>query len=355
MTIACSTLLTGLEEFIEALPVISDADAGSNATKIVDAALTIYGDGYFDGWWIYVTSGNAVGDIRQVEAFTNADTTLDPYVDFSAAVASGDDYELHKHNPDSAKRAINDALRSLWAMPPAPWLFRRIVFESLGLSLLTSNFVSGKDVIVADATLFFAGQVVTVSDDDDSEKATVASIDSSTNTLTMTANLANAYDKDTKNAQVVADSGKYFNLGATIGTARITGVYSRADSTAQRKRFTNFNIIESAAGAKQIYFPGSRSMDDQTIVIEAIDCLEEVSTPTSTITLEAHRVKLLYAMAAHHFYDRQANDISTGDFQRLEALAMKYGNQVGTVYRHLRMALPREVAHLSYDSESDSV
>lgn len=354
MTIAFSTLITGFEEFIEALPVISDADAGSNATKIVDAALSIYGDGYFDGYWIYVTSGDAEGDIRQVETFVQVSGTLTPWVNFSAAVASSDDYELHKHNPDSVKRAINDALVSLYSMPPAPWLFRKIVFESLGLSLLTSNATSGQpDVIVADATLFFEGQGVTISDDDGSEQATISSINSGTNTLTMEANLTNAYDKDTKNAQVVADSGKYFNLGATIGNARITGVYSRADSVSIRKQYTNFNIIESLAGARQIYFPSSISVDDQTWIIEAIDKLEEVSTPASTITLEDRRVKLLYAMTAYHFYDRQANEISAGDFDRLVALALKYWNLTQTIYRHLRMALPVERVHLEYDSDSD--
>ena len=101
MTIALSVLMSGFEDFIEALAVVSDADAGSNATKIVDASLSIYGDGYFNDWWIYVTSGDALGDIRRVEAHTFADTTLDPFVDFSAVVAAADDYELHKNNPDS--------------------------------------------------------------------------------------------------------------------------------------------------------------------------------------------------------------------------------------------------------------
>lgn len=353
--ISLATLMAGFNKFIEALPVQSTADTGSDATKIVDSALSIYPDSYFDNvWWIYITSGSASGDKRLVQTFTKSSTTLVPYVNFSAAVANGDTYEIHKHNPDEVKASINDAITSLWAMPPAPWLFKKVVFESLGLSLLTSNAALGqKNVIVADESLFFVGQILTISDDDGSEDCTIASINATTHTLTMEDNLTNAY-ATAKNAQVVAKDGKYFNLGATIGEGRITGVFLRADSTSKRKRYTAFNVIQSEAGVGQLYFPSDISVDDQTWIVEAIAPLGELDAPTDTITLEEHRVKLLYVMAAYHLYGRKANDISSGDVDRLEALAVKYATQATTIYKHLRMALPREFAHLSYDSDSDS-
>ena len=59
-------------------------------------------------------------------------------------------------------------------------------------SLLSGNAASGQpDVAVADGSLFEAGLIVTISDDNDSEEKTIDSILG--NTLTMTVNLTNAY------------------------------------------------------------------------------------------------------------------------------------------------------------------
>ena len=347
MTIALSTLMTGFEEFIEAIAVESNADAGSNATKIIDAALSIYGDGYFADWWIYVTSGDAEGDIRQVETFDQGTTTLTPFVNFSAAVANTDTYELHKNNPDAIKRSLNDALLSIY-----PKLYRKIVFEALGQDDLASNANSGQaEVEVTDDTLSFVGQKVTVKDDNASEDATIESIDAATNKLTMEDNLTNTYTT-AANAKVVAKSGQYFNLGATIGDARVTGVFLRADSTSARKLQTGFRIIHSLAGERQIYFPSSAvSVDDQTWIIEAMGKLEEVSDPADTITLEDRQLKLLYSETAYHFYLRQANDISSGDTERLLALAKEYRRRVYDDFRSLWMPQPIEVADISTDGD----
>lgn len=347
MTIALSALLTGFEEFIEAVAVISEADAGSDDTKIVDAALSVYGDGYFADWWIYITSGAASGDIRQVETFDQGTTTLTPFVNFSAAVANTDTYELHKNNPDAVKRSINDALLSIY-----PKLYKKIVFEALGQDDLANNAASGQpEVEVTDDTLFFEGQKVTVKDDNASEDATILSIAAATNKLTMTANLTNAYTT-AANALVIAKSGKYFNLGATIGNARVTGLFVKADDDSTRKRITAFEIILSLAGERQIYFPDHTvSVDDQTFIIEAMGKLEEVTDPTDTITLEDRRVNLLYAETAYHFYVRQANDISSADIERLIALAKEYRRKVYDDFRTLWMPRVTEFADLTTDGD----
>lgn len=348
MTIALSTLLTGFEEYIEALAVESTADAGSDATKIVDAALSIYGDGYFNDWWIYMTDGLASGDIRQVETYTLVGTILDPYVDFSAAVAVDNTYELHKHNPDSIKRSINDALLSIY-----PKLYRKIVFESLGMDDLANDTVAPPQPVVevTDDTLFFVGQKVTVKDDVASEDAIIKSIDSGANELTMEKDLTKTYTM-ADHAKVVAQSGKYFNLGATIGNARVTGVFIKTDEHSTRKRVTGFEIIESLAGERQIYFPGSGvSVDDQTWIIEAMGKLEELTIPASTITLEDRRVNLLYSEAAYHFYLRQSNDISAGDIDRLIALAREYRRRVYDDYRSLWLPRITEFADITTDGD----
>jgi len=347
MTIALSTLIQEFEEFIEALPVISAADAGSNATKIVDAVLSIYGDGYFNDYFVYVLTGLALGDIRQVEDFDKATTTIDPYVDFSDAVAAGDDYEIHKNNPDAIKRALNDALVSIY-----PKLYRKIIFETLGQDDLVNNAAAAQAVVeVTDDTLFFVGQVVTVTDDNDSEELTILSIAAATNKLTMTANLTNAYTT-AANAKVVCQSGKFFNLGAAIGNARVTGLFLKSDDESTRKRTPAFEIIQSLAGERQIYFHDHTvSVDDQTLVIEATAKLEAVSAPADPVTLEDRRVKLLYAEAAYHFYERQANEVSSGDWDRLKALATGYRRKVFDDYRHLWMPRITEIADISTDGD----
>ena len=347
MTIALSVLLSGFNDFVEAVAVESIADTGSDATKIVDSVLSIYGDGYFIGWWAYITSGAAAEDIRQIEGFAQGTTTLTPYVNFSAAVANGDTYELHKHNPDSVRRAINDAIDSLYTNQR---LYRKIVFEGLGTSLLGADAASAQaDVTVVDATLFFAGQILTIEDDNSSETCTILSINTTTNVLTMTANLTNAY-ATADNAKVTAQSGKYFSLGATLGNARITGVFLKLDETTRRSRYTAWGVITNDDGVRQLYFPTSISVDDKTWVIEAISKLEEVEDPADTITLEDERVKLLYAEAAYHLYLKQSNDISAGDYQQLIALAGRYRQQTLTDFRALQMAKPVEVADMDiYD------
>lgn len=356
MTIQFQTLQQGFLEFLEAVPVISVAGSGSGATKIVDTALSIYGDGYFDDYWVYVTSGDAVGDIRQIATFTNADTTLDPYVDFSAAVANENTYEIHKHNPSSVQRAINDALVSLVSRPDPRTLrthklYKKIVFESLGLSLLASDATSGQpDVIITDGTLLFEGQEVTVKDDNHSEDATIKSI--SSNTLTMEKNLTFSYATD-DNAKVVAKSGHYFNLGATIGLARVSGVFVRADATSKRTPFADFNIITSQAGDRQIYFPSSKSVDNQVWVIEAMTNLEQLTEPTDPVTVDDHRVMLIYAEAAYHLFMKQAQLVSVGDATRLLMFATTNRDRVDVDLKGLWMPLPQERISLKLDSDYD--
>lgn len=68
------------------------------------------------------------------------------------------------------------------------------VYSNPGVSDLTANAAAAQaDVTVEDATLFGAGMTVALVDDNASENLTVLSIDSTTNVVTMTTNLVNAY------------------------------------------------------------------------------------------------------------------------------------------------------------------
>ena len=346
MSIALSSLLSEFCAFIGDTPVESVADSG-DATELVDALLAIYGDGWFAEHYIYITSGDASGDDRRIQTFTKLTGTVEPYVDFSAAIGAGDTYQIKKTDTTQAIQAINDAIISLFT---GYRLYRKIAFEDLGEDDLAANADAAQaEVEITDDTLFFVGQKVTISDSADSEDAEIESIATATNILTMTAVLTNAYTT-ARSAKVTAKSGQYFNLGATIGNARVTGVFIKLDETARRSQYPSCEVITNSSGVRQLYFPTSISVDDKTWVIEAIDKLEAVADPTDTITIDDRKVKLLYAEAAYHFYLRQSNDISAGDYQGLIALAARYRQQALTDFRALQMAKPVEVADMdSYD------
>jgi len=357
MTIALSTLLLGFGNFTKQLYIPNSqfagtADTDGTTAALKDAELNVFSDNFFnDYYWVYIISGGAggggAGDVRKISDFTQVGGIAVPEIVFSGIPKIGATYQIWKCHVQDAIDALNDAFVSLFA---GYRLYRKIVFESLGLSLLTAQAAAAQaDVIVADSTLFFAGQLVTVADDNASEDCEIDSINTTTETLTMTAVLTNTY-KTTDNADVTAKSGKYFSLGATIGDARVTGVFIKMDETAHRKQYTNCEVITNADGVRQLYFPTSVSVDDQLWVIEAIDKLEEVTDPTDTITLEDRRVKLLYAEAAYHFYLKQSNDISAGDYQALMALAARYRQQTLTDFRAIQLPKPVEVADMNaYD------
>jgi len=357
MTIALSVLLQGFGEFTKQLYIpfgqfAGTADTDGTTAALKDTELNVFTDNYFnDYYWVYITDGGAGGggdgDVRKISDFTQVGGIVAPEVVFSGIPKIGATYQIWKCHVQDAIDALNDAFDSLFTQYR---LYRKIVFESLGQDDLASNAASAQaDVIITDDTLFFAGQTVTITDDNGSEDATIDSINATTNTLTMEDVLTNAYTT-AASAKVVAKSGKYFNLGATIGNARVMGLYSRADSTSRRNRLNSFEIITSNAGDRQLYSPTAISVDDKTWIIEAIDRLEELEDPTDTITLEDRRAKLVYAEAAYHFFLRQSNDISAGDYERLAALSNRFRQQALTDFRNLQMPRPIEVADMNmYD------
>jgi len=101
-------------------------------------------------------------------------------------------------------------------------------------SLLAADAADGQpDVEVADATVFCAGQTVTLTDDNATESLTILSINYGTNVVTMTGNLVNAY--------TVADNGVLSGTGSILGaTSAALGVIEYAG--------TDFVILSSASG-----------------------------------------------------------------------------------------------------------
>ncbi len=353
-TFTLAELLLGFGAFTREMTIprsqfAGTADTLGTADLLKDTELNVFVDNYFnDDYWVYITDGGPLGggdgDIRNIADFTQVGGIVDPDITFSGIPKIGATYQIWKVHVQDVIDALNDAIMSIY-----PKLYRKVIFETIGQDDLKNNAAAAQaEVEITDDTLFFVGQTVTVTDDNDSEELIIESIAPATNKLTMTTNLTNAYTT-AASAKVVAGSGKYFNLGAAIGDTRVTGVFVKYDDESTRCRVTDFEIIQSLAGDRQIYFPHHTvAVDDDVWIIESKGKLEAVlaSTPAGTVTLEDRRDKLLYAEAAYHYYSRQASDISSGDFERLSALANKYRAMVYSDYRHLWMPKPIEVADI---------
>lgn len=90
--------------------VISTAMTGSSTAQIVDTKLANQ-DSTFVGAQVVITSGAASGDRRWVTQYTGSTGTITVDRAFSAAVASGDAYELHRvFSADDKDDAINNAI-----------------------------------------------------------------------------------------------------------------------------------------------------------------------------------------------------------------------------------------------------
>lgn len=90
--------------------IASTAMTGSSTTQIVDTKLANQ-DSTFVGAQVVITSGAALGDRRWVTQYTGSTGTITVDRAFSAAVANGDAYELHRvFAADDKDDAINNAI-----------------------------------------------------------------------------------------------------------------------------------------------------------------------------------------------------------------------------------------------------
>ena len=149
------------------------ADSTSGSSSITDAALAniTENDDGIESDWIAVTSGSASGDIRRLKSsagYTASSTVLDPNQNFSASVASGNTYELHRYHPELLRNAINQAIRGLYPRNGRKGLYRRLLDTSLAVDNLllnsdmeTGTFTSwtavGSPTVTAETTIFNQG------------------------------------------------------------------------------------------------------------------------------------------------------------------------------------------------------
>lgn len=84
---------------------------GGTSSTIVDANGLTQADGYWGETTVLATSGTNNGLTRRVQTFTSASNTLTLYSSLTAAVMSGDSYELYRRfTPTDIKTALNRAI-----------------------------------------------------------------------------------------------------------------------------------------------------------------------------------------------------------------------------------------------------
>ena len=116
--------------------------SGGTSSTLVDTDLANYteDDGGIQGWVkiIGADGANPEGDIRRIKngtaGYTASSTTININFNFSAAVASGDTYELHRFDPVVKRTAINRAIEQLY-----PILYLPLIDETLIIDNLFSN------------------------------------------------------------------------------------------------------------------------------------------------------------------------------------------------------------------------
>ncbi len=100
----------------------STTTSAGSTTTLVDSALasTMRNTNSFYAWYVRLTSGAAIGDIRRVASFTIGTGTLTVDRAFSATVATSVTYQLMTFHPDVMTRHLQEVLRNAYTMERVP-------------------------------------------------------------------------------------------------------------------------------------------------------------------------------------------------------------------------------------------
>ena len=142
----------------------------AGGTTAVDSALSTEDDDHFnDDYFLLMTSGTDDGNFRPVSDFTGSTGTITVGRAFSAQIASGVTYELHRYRPSDYTLALNATARRLW-----PRMYRRYTWEdrvvddlllnsSFETDIAAANWVSsGSPTITYNTTLFMHGRSINI-------------------------------------------------------------------------------------------------------------------------------------------------------------------------------------------------
>lgn len=129
-------LLVGFGKFVDDHYASTTTSAGNaGGTTIVDTALEAFGDNRLVGQYIRITESTCLNQVRRITANTQSTGSVTVAPAFSAQIASGIDYQLHKYEPRKKFYALDSA-----RIPAAEFVFRLIYDETLTTDGLSRQF-----------------------------------------------------------------------------------------------------------------------------------------------------------------------------------------------------------------------
>lgn len=120
-------LLQGFSEFIDDWEARTTDTAGNTGgTTLVDTGLGQYGDNRLNGRYLRSREGATINQVRKILTNTQSSGTVTVAPAFSAQIASGIDYEIHKYLPARKFLALDKARLSL-----IDYLFKVVLSDTI--------------------------------------------------------------------------------------------------------------------------------------------------------------------------------------------------------------------------------
>ena len=133
-----------------AVQFIQGTATGGSTTTVIDANLLTYVDNYWNEAFTLFTSGTNNGLVRKVQTFSQSSTQTTLYSAVTAAVVSGDSYELYRRfSPQDIMNASNSALLKGY---PHFYYHGRFTFTATQ-DTLTYVLPTGPDLVGGDSVL----------------------------------------------------------------------------------------------------------------------------------------------------------------------------------------------------------
>ena len=117
------------------LSLATTSAGATDGTTLIDSGLRNLAGGRdddaFEGWYVLVTSGDASGEIKRVLQSRQANNSLTFQEAFSAQIASGATYELHRNDPTLKHNALHRGIEELSNQIPLPLRDETLVVDNL--------------------------------------------------------------------------------------------------------------------------------------------------------------------------------------------------------------------------------
>ena len=116
------------------ISLTTTANGATNGATLIDSGLRDLAGGRdedaFEGWYVLITSGDALGQIKRVLQSRPSNNTLTLQTGFTAQIASSVTYELHRQDPTLKHNAINRGIEELSAQVPLPLRDETLVVDN---------------------------------------------------------------------------------------------------------------------------------------------------------------------------------------------------------------------------------